>query len=152
MPGERGCAPVAAVLLVGIVVGLGAVLAGVVLGLDPGGEATTASLSLSAEGDRVALEHRGGDDLDVRELRVRVRIDGAPLDRQPPVPFFSASGFRPGPTGPFNSASDPVWRPGETASFRIASTNDPTPEPGDRIEVTVTLGDRRIAELDARVG
>lgn len=146
----RAIAPVAGVLLLAITV----VLAGgvVTAGLDrPTDPAPSASLSLSAADDRVAIDHRGGDALDVTELTVRVRVAGEPLARQPPVPFFSAAGFRPGPTGPFNAASDDRWRVGETASFRVAGTNDPTLAPGRRVSVTVSVDGQPVATLETVV-
>ncbi|GAB7091962.1 hypothetical protein JCM18237_22330 [Halorubrum luteum] len=111
----------------------------------------TASLSLSAEGDRIELRHRAGDPIRVEELTVRVSVDGESLGRQPAVPFFSASGFRPGPTGPFNPASDDVWRPGQSASFAVAGTNDPTLEPGRTVEVRLLVRDRPLVTLETTV-
>jgi FlaG/FlaF family flagellin (archaellin) len=111
----------------------------------------SAALSLSATGDRVSLTHRGGDVLDVRSLRLRVAVDGTPLDRQPPVPFFAAAGFEPGPRGPFNAATDAEWSAGETGSFAVAGTNRPTLDPGDRLSVTVYADDRPVARLSTTV-
>ncbi|NHN46710.1 type IV pilin [Halostella sp. JP-L12] len=110
----------------------------------------TAAVAVDADpgDDRIALTHRGGDVLDVRDLALRVTVAGEPLDRQPPVPFFSASGFDPGPTGPFNLAADPEWRAGETASFRVAGTNDPGIEPGDRVRVVVSVDGGRVASAE----
>jgi len=87
----------------------------------------------------VTLVHRGGDTLPVAELDVRVEIEGQPLSRQPPVPFFSAEGFSPGPTGPFNPSADGNWEPGESASFQLARTNSPTLSPGDQVIVRITV-------------
>ncbi|WP_418284355.1 type IV pilin [Halorubrum sp. DTA46] len=143
-------APVAGVLLLAITV----VLAGgvVTAALDrPAEPAPSASLSLSAVDDRIAIDHRGGDALDADELTVRVRVDGEPLARQPSVPFFSTAGFRPGPTGPFNAASDDRWRVGETASFRVAGTNDPTLAPGRTVTVSISVDDRPVATLETVV-
>lgn len=146
---DRALAPVGVVLLVGIAM----VLAGVVAGaaVVPPESPPTASLSASAANDRITLTHRGGDPLDVRELRLVVAVDGTELDRQPPLPFFSADGFRPGPTGPFNSAAEQTWTVGETASFRVAGTNDPTLAAGDEVEIDVYASEYRIASLSTRV-
>lgn len=149
-PSDRGLAPVAGVLLLAITV----VLAGgvVTAALDaPAEPAPSAALSLSAVDDRIAIAHRGGDALDASELSVRVRVDGEPLDRQPPVPFFSAAGFRPGPTGAFNAASADRWRVGGTASFRVAGTNDPTLEPGRTVTVEIAVDGRPVATLETVV-
>ncbi|KOX96659.1 MULTISPECIES: type IV pilin [Halorubrum] len=144
-------APVAGVLLIAITV----VLAGGVAAAALGGPSATvppsAVLSLSATDDRVAIDHRGGDPIDVAAVRVRVSVDGEPLDEQPPLPFFSAAGFHPGPTGPFNSAGDDTLRVGETAAFRVADTNDPTLEPGRRVTVEITAAGRPVATLETVV-
>lgn len=116
---------------------------------DVGGRADL-SLAVDAEADRLTLRHRAGDPLDVRRLTVRVRVAGSPLRHQPPVPFFATRGFRAGPTGPFNAAADPRWTAGEPASLRLASTNGPTVDPGDRVVVVVSVGDRRVATLTTR--
>ena len=102
------------------------------------------AVAADAGDDRIALTHRGGDTLDVRDISLEVTVAGEPLDRQPPVPFFSTPGFRPGPTGPFNRAADSAWRAGETASLRIAATNDPAIDPGDRVRVVVYADGGRV--------
>jgi len=106
-------------------------------------------LRVDADADRLTLVHRAGEALDVRKLSVRVRVDGAPLDRQPPVPFFSARGFVSGPTGPFNAADDPRWSVGERASLRIAGTNEPTIAPGERVSVDLVVDGAIVAEASA---
>ncbi|MGM0448392.1 MAG: type IV pilin [Methanobacteriota archaeon] len=144
-------APVAGVLLIAITV----VLAGGVAAAALDGPSATAPpsavLSLSATDDRIAIEHRGGDPLDVAAVTVRVSVDGDPLDEQPPVPFFSAAGFRPGPTGAFNAAGGDTLRVGDTATFRVADTNDPTLEPGRRVTVEITADGQPVARLEASV-
>ena len=145
---DRGLAPVAGVLLLAITVILAGGVVAAVITAAPAEPAPTASLSLSAVDDRVTMTHRGGDALDPSELTVRVRVDGEPLARQPPVPFFSAIGFRPGPTGPFNAASDDRWRVGESASFRVAGTNAPSLEPGRTVAVDLSVDGNRVATLE----
>lgn len=149
----RASAPLGAVLLIGITVLLassaGAAMLGVT-GVTPGasdsssasadslstGPPPTASLEVSATVDgRVTVTHTGGDTLDVRELRMRILVDGTPLATQPPVPFFSAHGFYSGPEGPINTASDSSWLAGETASLTIAGTNDPQIGPGSQVRI-----------------
>jgi hypothetical protein len=138
-------------------VGPTALLVALALGVAVGGVAvatlpatpSVAAATLSVDGDRIVLEHRAGDPLDVTRLDVVVRVDGDPLARQPPVPFFSARGFRPGPTGPFNAASDGRWEPGERASVRVASTNRPRPRAGDRVTVELRYRGRRLLTLSA---
>ncbi|MEF8779139.1 MAG: type IV pilin [Haloferacaceae archaeon] len=155
---SRASAPLGAVLLIGLAVVLAA---GVGVALVDGGldsmssaaDPTTASLAAEATADgRVRLVHRGGDAVDVRRIRLRVLVDGTPLNHQPPVPFFSASGFYSGPTGPFNPASEPTWRAGEAASFAIAGTNDPAVTPGSRVVVEVYAGETSLARVEATAG
>jgi len=136
----------AAGLLLAVVVGV-AVL-GTALATLPTAP-TAVAPTLTVDGDRLVLTHRAGETVDVRSLDVLVRVDGQPLARQPPVPFFSARGFRPGPTGPFNVATDPHWEPGERASFRVASTNRPSLSAGARVTVGLRLNGRRLAVLSA---
>lgn len=132
-----------------------AVLAGVVgtvaLGTTVPDAPPTAAVELriDADANRLTFVHRGGDVLDVRDLTIRIRVGDTALDAQPPVPFFSAHGFSPGPTGPFNSATDPHWRAGERASVRLAETNDPTLAPGVHVAVTITVSETVVAEAEA---
>ncbi|WP_227353114.1 type IV pilin [Haladaptatus salinisoli] len=95
-------------------------------------------VSADADADRLTFVHRAGDPLSVDGLAVRVSVNGTPLERQPPIPFFSAAGFRPGPTGPFNSATNSSWSVGETASVELAGTNAPLFEPGDTVVVRIS--------------
>jgi flagellin-like protein len=139
---------VGTVVLLGVVVVAGtAVFAAV-----PAGEPATvptARLSLTAEAgtDRVALTHEGGDTLRAAALDVTVHVGGDPVTHQPPVPFFAATGFESGPTGPFNSAHDGQWRAGETAAFALASTNTRL-DPGDSVSVTVRTDAGVVARLE----
>lgn len=150
---DRAVVPVVGVvLLLLITVVLAAAVGSAALSSVPDAHssaAPTAALALSVSGDRLSLDHRGGSALDVQRLDLRVSINDTPLTHQPPVPFFSADGFRPGPTGPFNSASDGSWRVGETASFRLASTNSPSLGSDARITVRVLYRKRLLARLSA---
>ncbi|MFB6235474.1 MAG: type IV pilin [Halopenitus sp.] len=149
---KRAIAPIGTILLVAIAVILAAGVGAATFGGAPLQEpAPTASLSLSADGDELTIRHLAGDSLETEDLRLEVTVDGDPLAHQPPVPFFSATGFRPGPTGAFNVAGDTTLSPGETASLRIAGTNSPLPSPGDRVEVSVYSEGYRIARLTAHV-
>lgn len=145
---DRAFAPIAAVCLLLLVTVLGGGFAAIVTGAaDPIDPAPTAALSVTVEGAAVTVENRGGDALDVPALRIRVRVDGDPLAEQPPVPFFSASGFEPGPTGAFNSAGTTTLAPGGRATFVIAGTNDPVPTPGATVEVRIDDGSTPVARL-----
>jgi Protein of unknown function (DUF1628). len=151
---DRGASTtVAVVVLCGLTVILGATVAGGLTGLSERAEPTpTAAVSLSVDDETLTLTHDHGDPLDVRSLRMVVAVDNEPLRHQPPVPFFSASGFDPGPTGPFNTASDPEWTVGESASLTLAGTNSPSIEPGSTVSVELYQDDTRIvtAETTAR--
>lgn len=147
---SRATTPVVAVaLLVLVTVGLAGVVVAGLGAVAPAEPAPRAALELSVDAgaDRVALTHRGGDALDARELRLHLAVDGTPLSHQPPVPFFSTRGFRAGPTGPFNSAADPRWTPGETASLRLASTNAPALTAGARVRAEVYTAGHLVARL-----
>ncbi|OSP08523.1 type IV pilin [Halorubrum ezzemoulense DSM 17463] len=144
-------APVAGVLLIAITVVLAGGVAAAALDGPSARVPPSAVLSLSATDDRIAIDHRGGDPIDVSAVTIRVSIDGEPLDEQPPLPFFSAAGFHPGPTGPFNAAGDDTLRVGETATFRVADTNDPTLEPDRTVTVDITADGQPVASLEASV-
>ncbi|MUW13903.1 type IV pilin [Halorubrum sp. CBA1125] len=143
-------APVAGVLLLAITVVLAGGVVTVALAA-PSDPPPTASLSLSAVGDEITITHRGGDPIDATALTVRVRVDGEPLARQPAVPYFSAAGFHPGPTGAFNPAGDETLSVGDSTSFRIAGTNDPVPAPGRTVTVELAVDGRPIAALETVV-
>jgi len=143
---------VASAPTLGLVVAVAVVTAGAAVGLGALPSApTVAGATLTVEGDRIALTHRAGEPLDVRRLDVNVRVDGVPLRHQPPIPFFSARGFHPGPTGAFNAAAGPTWETGERASVRVASTNRPRPVAGDRVTVELRYDGRRLTTLSATV-
>lgn len=148
---DRAVSPAVGVaLLVLVTVALAATVgAGAVPDL-PGDPPPTARIDCRADAgtDRVACTHRGGDRLDTRDLRVRVAVDGDPLTHQPPVPFFAARGFRAGPTGPFNPASDPGWTAGETAGFGVAATNEPGLTPGASVRVRLLTDGYTVATVE----
>ena len=148
---HRSIAPVVgALLLLAVVVAMGVAVAAGVGSLEPVDPAPAATLELAAtaDDDRLVIEHVAGESLDVRALSVRVTVEGEPLDEQPPVPFFQDDGFRGGPTGPFNAESDPTWAAGERAGVRVAETNDPSIEAGDRVAVTISRDGDRVATLE----
>ncbi|WP_327050497.1 type IV pilin [Halomicrococcus gelatinilyticus] len=105
------------------------------------------TVSADADADRLTFVHRAGDSLPVDRLTVVVRVDGTPLAHQPPVPFFAATGFRSGPTGPFNSAANETWDAGERTSVRLAGTNAPLFEPGDSVAVRILLDGRLLVAV-----
>lgn len=149
---RRAAAPVVAVaLLVVLTVGLAGVVAAGLGAVAPPEPPPRVALDLSVDAgaDRIALTHLGGDAVDIREIRLRVTVDETPLAYQPPVPFFAARGFRAGPTGPFNSAADPHWTPGERASIRLASTNAPEITAGVQVRVAVYASGQPVARLTA---
>ena len=158
----RGSAPVVGVVvLLAVGIALGGVVAagaetvatatGTDLGESTPGEAESIAVSLELDGDTIAVTHEAGPDLRVSRVRLVVAVGGTPLDHQPPVPFFAAQGFRAGPTGPFNVASDGVWATDETGSMRVASTNSPDLEAGRTVSVAVYVNDEQVAEVRGTV-
>lgn len=149
----RALSPVIGVVaVVGITVLL-ATTVGLIVTATPTDPAPTATFDVSAdsERDRISLTHRGGDRLVVAKLRVTVTVEGEPLVFQPPVPFFAARGFAPGPTGPLNVASDGRWRAGETGAFELAGTNSPRLSPGETVTVTIATETAVIDEVETTV-
>ncbi|WP_224333059.1 type IV pilin N-terminal domain-containing protein [Haloprofundus halobius] len=142
---------VGVVLLLFVSVGLAASVGALALDAETPSSGSRAVLSLSASEDTLRFVHRGGETLDVRRLDLRVSVDGTPLAEQPSLPFFSATGFRPGPAGPFNSAAESQWGAGETASFAVAETNDPELTVGSSVTVDVRYDERPLATLSAVV-
>lgn len=149
----RAVSPVIGVVLVTAlaVITAAAVATAVPTALDDPTPVVAFDIDADASGE-IRIEHRGGDALEGDSIRVRVEVDGEPLDRQPPVPFFSAPGFESGPTGVFNSATSGVWRAGETASFTVAETNDPTLSTGSTVRVRLYSDDGSVAVLTTTVG
>ncbi|PSP72888.1 type IV pilin [Halobacteriales archaeon QS_3_64_16] len=141
---ERAVAPIVGVtMMVLITVVLAALVGGMVFGVeldDPPEASIAADATYNGTSGQtyVELTHLAGDTLDVGALTIRLSVDGERLEHQPPVPFFSATGFESGPTGPFNSgASETTWEGGERAGLTIAGSNDPVPQSG--AEVTIRL-------------
>lgn len=134
---QRASSPAVGILLISTLTVLAAASVGMVVTTAPSEPPPTATIDLSvdATADQLTFTHRHGDPIDLSDTTVTVSVNGEPLAKQPPVPFFAARGFESGPTGPFNSASDTTWRAGETATLQIASTNQPPVTTGDRITV-----------------
>lgn len=138
-------APVAVVLLVAVTV-FGAASVALVLPALPDEPEPRRTVGVDATADGwVVLTLRSGPAVDVDRLDVRVAVDDQPLRHHPPVPFFVAHGFRAGPTGPFNVASDQRWSVAETASFRVAGTNDPTLSAGASVRIRLLVNDQIVA-------
>lgn len=153
---DRGIAPVVGVvLLIAITTVVAGAMAAGLSGADALSRLRTVpstvliEASANATADRVTLVHRGGDPLDVAELRVHVTVDGEALAHQPPVPFFAAEGFAAGPTGPFNVAGNDRWTAGEAASFEIARTNTPLLESGAEVTVRIYRDGLKVATARA---
>lgn len=140
---------VGVVVLLAIAVLASAVVGATVLGVTPESGPPHVRITASADAarDRIALTHRGGDALAVADLRLVICIDGQPLAHQPPVPFFAATGFASGPTGPFNSAFDGHWTAGQTAAFRLAGTNSPQLSPGATVTIRIYTDHYRLATV-----
>jgi len=148
---DRAVSPVVGVVLVvALTVLLAATVGTMALGTESPARGTTVRLSASADAssDTVSLTHEGGDAIDVSTLDVAITIDGTALDHQPPVPFFAATGFVSGPTGPFNSATTDAWTAGEAATLELATTNDPLIADGATVTVTLSKGNSVLARLE----
>jgi len=150
----RAVSPLVGVpLLVGVTVILAAVVGVMALGFSPPEPGDPVVLSADATADgRVEITHRSGPAIDLAEVSVRIEVDGEPLDHQPPVPFFSATGFAPGPTGAFNEAGDTTLESGERASLEVAGTNDPVLTEGATVRIQFVREETRVAVLETTVG
>jgi flagellin-like protein len=143
---RRAVAPVIGVVLfVAVTVVLAAVVGAFAIGVSgQTNDAPQAAITADMEtGERygnpkIVLTHASGDKLDVRDLTVRIFVDGEPLKHQPEIPFFSQTGFMPGPTGLFNSnTADKMWMAGEETSLTIAGSNSPQPSAGSQVTVKI---------------
>ena len=149
---RRAVAPVVGVsLILAITVVLAALVGAFAIGIG-GGTENAPEAAITAEfGDehpnQIVLTHRGGDTLDVRDLTVRIFVDGEPLEHQPEVPGAGMTGFVGVPGGPFNSGSaDARWTAGEVASLTVATTtNSPQPSAGSRVTVRIYADDEAVA-------
>jgi hypothetical protein len=149
---SRGYAPVAAVLMVAVTVVAAASVVAFLPSL-PGGpppEHRRVSADATADGT-VRLTLLSGPAVDASDLDVRVTVAGDPLRHQPPVPFFSARGFHPGPTGAFNVAHDGPWRVAEPVRFRVASTNQPGLSTGETVRVECRIRGHLVAVAETTV-
>lgn len=139
-------------ILVGVTVVLAAVVGVMALGFTPPGASETVALSADATTDgRIEVTHRSGAPINVTDVSLRIEVGGEPLAHQPPVPFFSATGFAPGPTGAFNDAGDTVLEAGERASLEVAGTNDPALTEGTTVRIRFVRGETQIAVVETTV-
>lgn len=148
---ERAIAPVfGVVLLVVLCASLAGAVALYLFAMPTDDAPPRASIAATVDGDSHEFQfvHEGGDVLAVEELTVTVTVDGEPLTHQPRVPFVGSTGFAGSPQGPFNDAGSTRWAPGERASFQLACTNGPKPDPGTSVEITISVDGTPIATLD----
>lgn len=138
------------VLLVAVTILVAASVAVMVGMLDPGPSKPQLAVmgTVDHETNELTIEHAGGDTLVVGEFSLNVDIDGEALEHQPPIPFFSATGFRSGPTGPFNPEGADTWSPGERGTLQIASTNEPLPSAESTVTITISVEGTTIASID----
>jgi FlaG/FlaF family flagellin (archaellin) len=153
---ERAISPViGTITLVLLTVLLTAIIGTTVVGstgLGPASASAPVAISASADdAGSITLTHDGGSAIDVERTSVRVSVDGEPLEHQPPVPFFSARGFEPGPSGAFNSASEGRWSVGEKTRFTVAGTNAPALTEGATVEVRILRDERVLASAETSV-
>lgn len=147
---SRGIAPVIGVV---VLVGMTVVLAGLILVYAPtalSGETPQASIggSIDTETYSVTLEHTGGDPMNIEDIDLQILVDGEAITHQPPVPYFAASGFKGGPSGPFNPATSNEWAAGERGTLQLAETNDPLPTEASQVTVRVLVDDTVVAKTD----
>lgn len=149
---QRAVSPVVGlVCLLAVTVALAATV-GAIAPVTSTSSPTLTAFDVDADSNgEIRLTHHGGDSIDPDAIDLHVSVDGEPLAEQPPVPFFSASGFESAPTGAFNSASETPWRAGEAAAFRIAGTNDPTLQAGDTVELELYVDGYSVAKLETTV-
>jgi FlaG/FlaF family flagellin (archaellin) len=139
-------------LLVGVTVVLAAVVGAVALEFTPPEPADHRVLAANASTDgTIRLVHEAGSEIDLQGASIVVAVDGEELDHQPPVPFFSATGFHPGPTGAFNVATDNVLEPGDTASLQVAGTNDPVLVSGATVTIRFVEDGMQVAVVETTV-
>lgn len=146
---NRAASPVLGTLLLTVVAVVVAGAAGVVATAfvpspDPG-QPVELSASVNATSGRIVLVHESGPALDVREIDVRVAIDGTPLRYQPSVPFYSETGFASFPSGPFNPVTDPGWDVGERASLVLTDANEEPLVRGASVRIELYRDDLPIA-------
>ena len=148
--GDRASSPVVGVVLLVAITVIAAATVGLAASATPPDPAptTVVGVSVDAGAERISLTHEGGDPIDLAATEIKIAVDGEALAHQPPVPFFAATGFESGPTGPFNTASPDRWRSGETGSLTLASTNEPGIEPGSTVTVEIVGENRVIATAE----
>ncbi len=154
---DRGAAPIVAhTLLIGLVVVTAAAAGTMIFAtaevlpsaptFEPDRPAESEpKVALEADRTELTLTHRGPATIDLGATAVEITVDGEPLRFDPTVPYFSIVGFRPGPTGAFNVAGDDQWEPNETTTIEIVSPNDPIPQAGSEVTVTVYVNGERYA-------
>lgn len=107
-----------------------------------------ASVTVGEDATRVVILHESGPTLDVRELDVRIAVDGTPLPSQPDVPYYSEPGFRRFPSGPFNPTTDPRWELGERAVLTATHENHARLRNGTTVRIELYREDLSIARVE----
>ena len=110
-----------------------------------------ASVELEATGQTLQFTNTGTETLDIDEVALKISVSDQPLAFQPTIPYFSTTGFEPGPSGPFNSASNMTWEPGQKATITVANTNEPVPTVGDSVTVEVWYEGEYVGKVTAVV-
>lgn len=148
----RGISPVVGtLLLVALVVCFAAVIA-VAFGSMPivsSGPDAAFEMAVGADGE-IELDHVAGEPVEVDDLSMTISVNGEVLEHQPEIPFNGNEGFNGAASGPFHPDSSSNWTTGETASVKVAGTNDPEIESGDRVTVVLAVGGETIAREEAR--
>ncbi|WP_080503144.1 type IV pilin [Halococcus morrhuae] len=142
---RRAVAPVVGVvLLVGVTVVLAAIVGAFAIGIGQTDDVPKAAISADmATGEtygnpEILLTHVSGDELIVRNLTIRIFVDGEPLEPQPQVPVAAGmNGFFGAPSAPLQKGKDKTWTAGEETSLVIAGTNSPQPTAGSQVTVKI---------------
>ncbi|ELY94074.1 type IV pilin [Natrialba taiwanensis] len=149
--GTRAISPViGVVLLLAVTICLVAVVTAGIATWSIDTPAPTAAFELQADGDdsTITLEHIAGDSVTVDQLSLTVRIDNTELEKQPPIPFVGAEGFRGTPDGPFNAQADSTWQTGERTTITLAGNNTPSLKSGDTVTVTLGFDGQLLTEVE----
>lgn len=108
------------------------------------------SASVNATYGRISLIHESGPTIDVREIEIKILVDGIALLHQPPVPYYSADGFHRFPKGPFNPMADPRWEMGEMARVTATGGTRDTITHGSLVRVGLYQNGMWIAVTETR--
>ncbi|EMA42466.1 flagellin domain-containing protein [Halococcus saccharolyticus DSM 5350] len=143
--------------MLAVVVTLAGIVGVFVVGVDGQmDDPPTATITAEREtGDRydnpkIVLTHVAGDELNARDLTIRILVDGQPLEDQPVVPAPAGmDGFVGTLSAPLQKGGDNTWSAGETTSLVVAGTNSPYPSTGSSLTINFYVDGTAIATARA---